>query len=94
MSWVFDWFQRRFKKWYQLDADMQKMLRALMIMKEQETSCEDVFAVLDQFVEAVHKGENVLLFMPLVRRHLDICPACREEYETLLKTLQLQRKAD
>ena len=88
MSSFLDRFRRRFKKWYQPDADMQKILRALAITEEQEISCEDVFAVLDQFVEAVQRGENVLLFMPLVRQHLDICPACREEYETLLKTLQ------
>jgi len=94
MSWVFDWFQRRFKKWCQPDADMQKMLRELAVTEAQEISCEDVFAVLDQFVEAVHRGENVLIFMPLVRRHRDMCPACREEYEILLKTLQLQLKAD
>ncbi|MEO7840220.1 MAG: hypothetical protein ABIU06_12805 [Anaerolineales bacterium] len=94
MSPILDQFRGRFKKWYQPDVDMQKMLRALAVTEAQEISCEDVFAVLDQFVEAVHRGENVLIFMLLVRRHLDICLACREEYEILLKTLQLQLKAD
>ena len=88
MKSIFDWFKRRFKKWYQPDADMQKMLRYLAMTGEQEISCDEVFAVLDEFVEAVQRGENVLLFMPLVRRHLDACPNCREEYESLLETLQ------
>ena len=88
MKSIFDWFQRRFNKWYQPDPAMQILLRALAMTKEHEISCDEVFAVLDQFVEAVSRGENVLIFMPLVRQHLDMCPDCREEYETLLRMLQ------
>ena len=67
---------------------MAKMLQALTMTKEHEISCDEVFAVLDEFAEAVVRGENVLIFMPLVRQHLDMCPDCREEYETLLRMLQ------
>jgi len=88
MKSVLDWFRGRFKKWYQPDAMMVKLLQSLGMTEEHEISCDDVFAVLDQFVEAVRRGENVLLFMPLVRQHLDMCPDCREEYETLLRMLQ------
>ena len=63
-------------------------LKLLTTDEPNEIPCEEVFAVLEQFAEAVHRGENVLIFMPLVRQHLDVCPACREEYETLLKMLQ------
>lgn len=83
-----DWFRKRFKKWYQPDAGTAKMLRALAMTEEHEISCDDVFAVLDEFAEAVDRGENVLLLMPLVRQHLDMCPDCREEYEALLRMLQ------
>lgn len=88
MKSIFDWFKRRFKKWYQPDPMMQKLLQSLAMTEEHEISCDDVFAVLDEFAEAVRRGENVLLFMPLVRQHLDMCPDCREEYETLLGMLQ------
>ena len=88
MKSIFDWFKRRFTKWYQPDPMMVKMLQSLARTEEQEISCDDVFAVLDEFVEAVRRGENPLLFMPLVRQHLDMCPDCREEYETLLRMLQ------
>ena len=88
MKSVFDWFRKRFKKRYQPDAEMVKMIQALAATEEQEISCNDVFAVLDEFAEAVKRGENVLLLMPLVRQHLDMCPDCREEYETLLRMLQ------
>lgn len=64
------------------------MLQALAMTEEHEMSCDDVFAVLDEFAEAAKRGENALLLMPLVRLHLDMCPDCREEYETLLRMLQ------
>lgn len=88
MKTVFDWFSRRFKKWYHPDPMMVKLLQSLAMTEEHEISCDEVFAVLDQFVEAVHRGENVLIFMPLVRQHLDMCPDCRAEYEALLNMLQ------
>jgi len=88
MNSIFRWFGRRFKKWYQPDEGMAIKLKALATVKPNKPSCEEVFAVLDQFAEAVDRGENVLIFMPLVRQHLDVCPGCREEYETLLKVLQ------
>jgi hypothetical protein len=88
MKSFFDWFKRRFKKWYQPDAMTVKLLQSLAMTEEQEISCDDVFAVLDQFVEAVKRGENPLIFMPLVRQHLDMCPDCREEYEVVLNMLQ------
>lgn len=88
MKSIFDLFRRRFTKWYQPDSIMQLRLKSLAAADANEISCEDVFTVLDQFAEAVERGENVLLLMPLVRQHLEICPNCREEYETLLRMLQ------
>jgi len=88
MKSIFDWFRRRFKKWYQPDPMMKNLLRSLAMTEEHEISCDDVFAVLDEFAEAVRRGENVLLLIPLVRQHLDMCPDCREEYEALLRMLQ------
>ena len=88
MKSIFNWFKRLFRKWYQPDAEMVKMLQALAKTEENEISCDDVFAVLDEFAEVVRRGENVLLFMPLVRHHLEMCPDCQEEYEALLKMLQ------
>jgi hypothetical protein len=88
MKSVFDWFRQRFNKWYQPDAEMKEHLATLARSDSHEISCDEVFVVLDQFAEAVHRGENVLLLMPLIKQHLDICPACRDEYEALLDMLQ------
>ena len=85
---MFNWLKRRFDKRWRPDPGMEKMIRSLAATQEREISCDEVYAVLDEFVEAVMRGENVLVFMPLVRQHLDVCPDCREEYESLLRMLQ------
>lgn len=87
MKSVFDWFKRRFRKWYQLDADMKKILQSLEMTEEHEATCDEVYAALDEFAGAVRRGEDVDIKMPLIRRHLELCSDCRAEYETLLKML-------
>jgi hypothetical protein len=76
------------QKWYQPDPVMKTKLEFLARGDQQEVSCAEGLTVLDRFAEAVDQGENVLLFMPLIKGHLDVCPACREKYEILLMTLQ------
>jgi hypothetical protein len=88
MKSIFDWFKQRFTKRYHPDPAMQVMLHSLAMTEEHEISCDEVYAVLDQFAEAVNRGENPLIFMPLVRQHLDMCPDCREEYDALLRMLK------
>jgi predicted anti-sigma-YlaC factor YlaD len=34
------------------------------------------------------RGEDASQFMPLVQKHLNMCPDCREEYEALLKMME------
>lgn len=51
--------------------------------EENEISCEEVYKVVDQFVEAEQGGQSDLLFVPHVRQHLALCLDCREEYEAL-----------
>ncbi len=67
---------------------MQKVLTMLSDTQEKELTCDDVFAILDQFAELAERGENVAQLMPLVQQHLDMCPDCREEYKVLESILQ------
>lgn len=85
---MFNWLKRRFGKRWKPDPAMEKMIRSLAMTQDREITCDEVYAVLDEFTEAALRGENILVFMPLVRQHLDMCPDCREEYETLLRMLQ------
>jgi len=86
---MFNWFKRlRNKQRPPNPAVMESLLRMVARTQQHEISCDEVYAVLDQFAEAVSRGENPLVFMPLVRQHLDMCPDCREEYEAILRMLQ------
>jgi hypothetical protein len=62
---------------------MKKMLMMLSNTREVELTCDEVFALLDQFVELAEQGEDVEQLMPLVQHHLDMCEDCREEYRVL-----------
>ncbi len=85
-----NFFKRPFRRSSskKMDPALLKMVQMIARTDENEIACDQVYAVLDQFAEAVQRGENVLTFMPLVRQHLEMCPDCREEYETLLRMLQ------
>lgn len=63
-------------------AKMQKMMM-LSHTHEVELTCDEVFALLDQFTELAAEGEDVAQLMPLVHHHLDMCDDCREEYKVL-----------
>ena len=50
-----------------------------------EVSCEDCFELLDEYVELEleHGAEPADRRIPGLRAHLDGCPACREDHESL-----------
>lgn len=70
----------------------QEMLVDLMNRLEKTTEdaycCDEVFALLDEYVELVVDDEQARQLMPLVQNHLDICSDCRDEYEVLLHVLK------
>ncbi len=62
---------------------MQTMMEMLSNTREEELTCDEVFALLDQFTELAAQGEDVAHLMPLVQHHLDMCDDCRDEYKVL-----------
>jgi hypothetical protein len=40
------------------------------------------------------RGEDVAHLMPLVQRHLELCPDCREEHEALMQALEFEKHMD
>ncbi len=64
-------------------AVMEKVLTMLSNTREEELTCDQVFAALDQFVELEARGEDVSKLMPLVQHHLMMCADCMEEYKVL-----------
>jgi len=51
---------------------------------EPEVGCDTCFEQLDRYVELELAGGDVDTALPGLRAHLDGCPACREEHDSLL----------
>ena len=72
----------------QIPPVVRKLLYTIEQTEEVEYSCDEVYQLLDQYTEAVERGEDAEQLMPLVKHHLDLCPDCREEFEALLSVLE------
>ena len=56
-----------------------------------EVGCEECFAHLDRYVELALAGDDADAAVPGMQAHLDGCPACREECESLRALVGSQR---
>lgn len=70
------------------DEMVTKIMHRLVVTDEEEISCDEVFAIVDEYAEASQRGEDVASLKPLIRHHLDNCRECDEEYHALLRILE------
>jgi predicted anti-sigma-YlaC factor YlaD len=49
-----------------------------------EIGCDECFERLDEYVELELAGSDAEVAVPGMRAHLQGCPACREDYDSLL----------
>jgi len=85
--------RHRFQRKQELPDEVVKgFLRVLDKVRREETTCTEVFAQLDEYVEKEVHGEDASRLMPLLREHLDICSHCCDEYEALLGILEEESK--
>ena len=63
--------------------DLKQALGRLLGPAQPEVDCDTCFDELDRYVELELAGANVDDAIPGLRAHLDGCPACREEHESL-----------
>jgi hypothetical protein len=63
--------------------DLKQALGRLLGPGEPDVGCEVCFDELDRYVELEVAGEDADTAIPGLRAHLDGCPACREEHESL-----------
>ena len=59
----------------------------LLGSSDRDSGCEGAFEVLDQYVEAMRRGEDVSIRYPEFVAHIQNCAACREDTEGLLAAL-------
>lgn len=50
----------------------------------EEVTCERCFELLDEYAEAEAAGADPATEMPRMRAHIEGCPACREDLESLV----------
>jgi hypothetical protein len=60
-----------------------KTLKRLLGPAEPEVLCDECFERLDEYVELELQGESADERIPGLRAHLEGCPACHEDYESL-----------
>jgi hypothetical protein len=63
--------------------DLKQALVRLLGPSEPEVGCDTCFDQLDRYVELELAGADADKAAPGLRAHLDGCPACREEHESL-----------
>jgi hypothetical protein len=51
--------------------------------REPEVGCDECFDQLDEYVELELQGADADARLPGLRAHLEGCPACREEHDSL-----------
>ena len=62
---------------------LKKAIARLLGPGQPEVGCDTCFAELDRYVELETVGADADAAIPGLRAHLDGCPACREEHESL-----------
>lgn len=73
---------------HQNGSMMGRLLRMVEDTDEVEIACDEVFELLDQYVELEARGEDVAQLLPFVKRHLEKCHDCHEEYEALMRVFE------
>ena len=63
--------------------ELKQALGRLLGPAAPEVSCDVCFEELDRYVELEVAGADADAALPGLRAHLDGCPACREEHESL-----------
>jgi len=65
-------------------------LKRLLGPAGSEIGCDECFAELDRYVELEVAGRDADAAIPGLRAHLEGCPACREEHDSLLALVQAE----
>lgn len=66
-----------------MDNHLDPTIRRLLGPAEPEILCDECFEKIDQYVDLELRGADADAQIPRMRPHLEGCPACAEEYESL-----------
>ena len=72
------------------DEAPRELINRLLGPADPQVTCEECFALLDQYVDLELAGEDAAAHFPGMRAHLEGCPACREDHQSLRDFVVLQ----
>ncbi|MCC6849268.1 MAG: hypothetical protein IT294_12275 [Deltaproteobacteria bacterium] len=64
-------------------TDHDRFVGLLVGPAEPELTCEECFEQLDRYVDLAAARADIDAAVPGMRAHLEGCPACREDHESL-----------
>jgi hypothetical protein len=71
------------------ESPHSELIARLLGPSGREVTCEECFDLLDQYVELELAGADADARLPGMREHLQGCPACREDHESLRALVSL-----
>lgn len=74
-------------------TDHERLLARLVGPAGPELTCEQCFEQLDRYVDLELAGAQADQQIPGMRAHLEGCPACDEDHQSLLTFVGQQRTA-
>ena len=72
---------------------VRALLDALRVTKDRELTCDEWLAELPGYLDATPARQAGEAFR-LVREHLDLCPECREEIESVIDAVAAANRPD
>jgi hypothetical protein len=76
------------------ERNNDQILKRLLGPAEPELLCDECFEKLDHYVELELRGREADAQIPGMRAHLEGCPACHEDYESLRDFVQSGEPTD
>jgi hypothetical protein len=70
-------------------TDDRALIARLLGPSEPELSCDRCFEELDRYVEAKLAGADADRLVPGMAAHLEGCPACRDDHDSLVEWLRI-----
>ena len=69
---------------------LQSLAQATISTREIEIDCDEWLERVAAYIESARSGGPMDDALADVRRHIDVCPACREELEAMLAAMEFQ----
>ena len=64
------------------------LIRGIFTADGEALGCEDCFEFLDRCADLIEAGQAIADVYPEVKKHLDDCECCKDEFEALLSALE------